>query len=389
MRSSLLTILAGASTALAAVKGFNYAAQEGNQAKFEADFKIAANLKGTNGFNSARLYTMIQEGTTNTPVEAIPAAIDTNTTLLLGLWTSVDQTAFNNELTALANAIKQYGSAFTDLVVGISVGSEDLYRISATGIENKSGVGQSPSVLVDYIGQVRKAIQGTSLGKSPVGHVDTWNAFINGTNKAVIDACDFLGLDEYPYFQTTDSNGIDSGYDLFFQAYDKVQSVAPGKQIWVTEAGWPTSGKQSAQAIASVDNAAKFWKDVACELEVRNINFWWYILADSGASPSFGVTDGAGNPLYDLSCNGVTRHSTNSSSSSNSTSTSSSAAGTSTGSSATGSGSGARPTGGSGSGSGSATGSSASATASSFNAAGQVQAGVAAVLIAAFAAALL
>lgn len=318
MKTPVVTaVLGGASTALAAVRGFNYGAQGQSQADFEASFRTAAALEGADDFTSARLYTMIQEGTTNTPIDAIPAAIDTSTTLLLGLWTSVDQATFDNELAALKSAMEQYGSDFTDLVVGISVGSEDLYRISETGLENDPiGVGQTPDVLVDYIGQVREAIQGTPLGAIPVGHVDTWNAFINESNSAVIEACDFLGLDEYPYYQTTDANGIENGKTLFFEAYDKVAALAPGKQIWVTEAGWPVSGEQSGDAVASVENAEIFWQEVSCELQEREINFWWYILEDS-TEISFSVSKG-GQPLYDLSCNNT---SDNSTSGSNSTST--------------------------------------------------------------------
>merc|ERR1712093_44850 len=267
MKSSILAVLGGASTALAAVRGFNYASQGQSYDGFASQFKTAASLAGADDFTSARLYTMIQEGTTNTPIDAIHAAIDTNTTLLLGLWASVDQSSFDNEITALKSAISQYGSSFAELVVGISVGSEDLYRISETGIAAGSGVGQSPDVLVDYIGQVRSAIKGTSLGSKPVGHVDTWNVYVNGSN------CDFLGLDEYPYYQTTDVNTIGNSSFLFFQAYDRVQAVSGGKPIWITEAGWPVSGPTSNLAVASVDDAETFWQGVACALENRGINF--------------------------------------------------------------------------------------------------------------------
>lgn len=377
MKSSVAAILGGASTALAAVRGFNYAAQGQSQAQFEASFRTAASLQGADDFTSARLYTMIQEGTTNSPIDAIPAAIDTKTTLLLGLWTSSPQSAFDNEITALKSAISQYGSDLANLVVGISVGSEDLYRISVTGLANDpTGVGQTPDVLVDYIGQVRDAIKGTSLANVPIGHVDTWNAFVNSSNSAVISACDFLGLDEYPYYQTTDPNSIDNAKDLFFEAYDKVQGVASGKQIWVTEAGWPVSGPQSGEATASVDNAEEFWQDVACELESRNINFWWYILEDS-ATPSFSVSQG-GKPLYDLSCHGSSNSTNGTSSHSNSTSsatgsknstatatghassTGASSSGAGASATATASGKETSPTGAGGSGSGSGSGSSSS-----------------------------
>ena len=102
---TLFTLAASLSTASAVVyQAFNY----GAGADFENDFKTAKALVGTSGFTSARLCTMIQPGTTNTPTEAIQAAIDTGTTLLLGLWASEAQDAFNNELAALSSAISQY-----------------------------------------------------------------------------------------------------------------------------------------------------------------------------------------------------------------------------------------------------------------------------------------
>ena len=188
------------------------------------------------------LMFFIQAGTTNTPTQAIPAAISTKTSLLLGLFLSSDQAVFNNELTALRSAISTYGQDFVDLIAGISVGSEDLYRISPIGIENDSGAGVEPAQVADYIGQVRSLIAGTAAGGKVVGHVDTWTAYVNSSNNAVIDACDFIGMDAYPYFQNTMSNAIESGKTLFFDAYNATVAVAGGKPVWITETGWPVSG---------------------------------------------------------------------------------------------------------------------------------------------------
>lgn len=100
------------------------------QSDFQEEFTTAQNLRGSPGlFNSVRLYTMIQSGTETDPISAFPAAIATNTSMLLGIWCSGTET-IENELTAIQNAIDQYGQEFADLVVGISVGSEDLYRLS-------------------------------------------------------------------------------------------------------------------------------------------------------------------------------------------------------------------------------------------------------------------
>lgn len=301
-----LALVGSLSLASAQYKGFNWASSGNAQSNFEADFNAQASLPGASGFNSARLYTMIQDGTTDTPISAIPAAIASKTTLLLGLWASAGQDAFNNELNALKSAISQYGSDFADAVVGISVGSEDLYRDTYTSqVVNKDpNPGASPDTLADYISQVRKAISGTSLSSKPVGHVDTYTAYINGSNSALINAVDFCGMDAYPYYQTTVANGIDQAYDLFFSAYDQTASACGSKPVWVTETGWPYSGKQSNDAVASVENAQRYWDEVGCALFGKT-NVWWFTLADGGSSPAFGIrgTSINNSPIFDLTCN--------------------------------------------------------------------------------------
>ncbi|KAH6642565.1 glycoside hydrolase superfamily [Boeremia exigua] len=310
--SSVIASAALLSTANAAIKGFNYGAQFNNDAPkllvdFEYEFNAAKNLPGTNGWTSARLYTMIQHGTSNTVIEAIQAAINTKTKLLLGLWASAGQEQFNNEIAALKAAIAQHGTAFTDLVEGISVGSEDLYRISADGAGGNPGT--QPDVLVNYIKQTRAAIAGTPLAGAPLGHVDTWQVYINASNSDVIKNLDFIGFDAYPYFQGAFANSVGNGADLFFDAYNQTRAVAQGKPIWVTETGWPVSGETVGQAVPSVDNARIYWEDVACKLVNDNVNLYYYLLQDvqwGNPSPSFGIKPGGDlaqvDPLFDLSC---------------------------------------------------------------------------------------
>lgn len=201
MRLSLSFAVAAAllSGTEAAYKGFNYGAFFGNQqakgyADFKYEFEAAKALPGTNSqFTSARLYTMIQHGTKKDVITAIKAAIDTKTQLLLGIWTSAGQSVVDNEVAALKSAISTYGTKFTDLVVGISVGSEDLYRITPTAIANgEKNPGVQPAQLVKYINQVRTAIKGTGLAKKPIGHVDTWTAFVNAST--FCDSFEFFDL---------------------------------------------------------------------------------------------------------------------------------------------------------------------------------------------------
>lgn len=302
----------------AAYQGFNYGTTKSDgsynlEADFKTEFQTAKNLVGTSGFTSARLYTMIQGGTTKDPILAIPAAIAEDTSLLLGLWTSGGN--IDNEIAALTTAINTYGEAFTKLVVGISVGSEDLYRNSVTGAKNKAGVGINPDELVTYIKQVKSAISGTTLSGASIGHVDTWDAWTNSSNSAVINEIDWLGFDGYPYFQTTMANGIDQGKSLFDDAVAKTNAVANGKEVWITETGWPVSGPTEGDAVASLANAKQYWDQVGCPL-FGETNTWWYTLSDAGASPSFGISSSTSNttPLFDLSCKNVSSSSSASSS---------------------------------------------------------------------------
>ena len=167
-------------------------------------------------------------------------------------------------------------------------------------------------MVAGYITQVKSAIANTLAAGKPVGHVDTWTAWVNSSNNAVIAACDFIGMDAYPYFQSTMTNAIADGYSLFFSAYDQTVAATAGKPVWITETGWPVSGSTLNLAVPSTQNAEIYWDQVGCGRLFDKINTWWYTLQDAvptTPSPSFGVI-GAGSsrielpttPLYDLSC---------------------------------------------------------------------------------------
>ncbi|OAA68942.1 GPI-anchored cell wall beta-1,3-endoglucanase EglC [Cordyceps fumosorosea ARSEF 2679] len=331
--SSILALATAVTGATAAFQGFNYESKGRDQAGFEAEFKNAQGLEGTNGgFTSARLYTMIQDGTVSDPISAIPAAISTKTSLLFGLWASAGQTQFDNEISALKKTAQQYcGQSLGNLVAGISVGSEDLYRDSALGQAAGENPGVGPSVLADYVQQTRDAVKGTCLEKAPIGHVDTWTAYANSTNRALSDKLDWVGMDAYPYYENQKDNGIENAKSLFQSAIDNTNTGTGGKPLWITETGWPVSGKAENKAQASIENAQTFWREVGCP-RFGKVNVFWFIMQDGGPSqasaPSFGIVGGntlSTKPLFDLSCDGYTDGGSGSSSSSSSASASASA----------------------------------------------------------------
>ncbi|RDL41705.1 (Trans)glycosidase [Venustampulla echinocandica] len=287
-----LALAASLSGANAYWSGFNALAKRADgqcktQADWEQDFRAMKSLPG--GFTSLRVYA---SSDCNTLTNAVPAAIATGGHILVGVWTQ-DDNHFNAEKQALLAAVQQHGFGW---VVAVSVGSEDLYRKETPAWR-----------LAEQIHDVRGMLS-TVLGYTTdvqVGHVDTWTAWVDGANTAVIQACDFVGTDGYPYFQNKEPNSIDVASNLFWNSVKKtrdvVNSVKPGTWVWVTETGWPSSGPVENQATPSVDNAQRYWKEVACSA-FSSAHTFWYSLQDFNASPSFGVLDVNFNPVYNLAC---------------------------------------------------------------------------------------
>ena len=315
MRSVLLTTVLAATAVTAqdlatGILGFNSGAtfpdhKAKKQKDFKKEFETAAKLHGSPGaFTSVRLYTMIQAYTDTDILEAIPAAIETKTTMLLGLWCS-GKGGIDNELKALKKAIDKHGNDIKDLVVGISVGSEDLYRISESGIENDSDVGRTPDEIVGYIKDVRDAIDGTVLSSKPVGHVDAWSAWSNSSNSDVIDAVDFLGVDLYPYYEKDKGNSFDNVTNVYDYIFGEVEAVAGDKPMWITETGYPSSGPAFGEAETGVDKAGEYWQEIGCAKIFGKMNVWWYNLRDSNPDidEKFAITDDLSvTPKYNLSC---------------------------------------------------------------------------------------
>lgn len=246
MWTKAASIIALATTALAQSKGFNYGATNADGScrgynDFVRFFNEAKSLPGASGFNTARLYTSIQCGSAANPIEAFRAAIDTDTNLLVGLWASAGRDVYQNELNALISGARQLGTAFTDRIIGISVGSEDLYRSSPQGVANNAGVGATGAEIEGYIGWMRDWIRGTALENKPIGHVDTWTAWILPENRGVANTVNWLGHNSFPYFETTRPNSIDQARENFYTAVGQTESVSGGKPVWVTETGWPRS----------------------------------------------------------------------------------------------------------------------------------------------------
>lgn len=212
----------------------------------------------------------------------------------------------------MIDAVNQYSTAFIDLVVRVSVDSEDVYRTTDIGMASNVGPGATPDTLVGYVNQVRSAISSTALACKAIGHVDTCNTWTNTTYTAgLIDTVDFLGVDAYPYYESTKSNSINNSRTLFWDDFDDVVGAAHGKPVWVTGTGWPVQRATINEATVGLVNAATYFQQTACSLFHNGVNTWRFNFQDRQqvvppAGVVFAVT-GLGlppptTPLYSMLC---------------------------------------------------------------------------------------
>lgn len=304
MKSSdfLLPLVVTIATPAAAYwRGFNVKSNtaDGTTCKTKDDWKevFQAIQNFPNGINAARLF---YSHKCDSLANAVPEAIATGTHILVGLDDS--DSDFEDEKGALLDAIEQYGFNW---LVGISIGSESLYR---------GNIG--PNSLTNKINDVRAMVQsidGYNADKKfiEVGHVDTTNAWFDEANTAVIRACDFIGVDVYPYFQAEDDNHIDNARRLFDDAITQAKSTvtkalegsSSGRMpsVWVTETGWPVNGGTNGDAVPSVSNAASYFQQVACP-SFNRMNTFWFTYQDWFALPSFAVVDADGQEYFSQKC---------------------------------------------------------------------------------------
>ncbi|EAT79683.2 hypothetical protein SNOG_12883 [Parastagonospora nodorum SN15] len=263
--------------------GFNYGAFWGSvgNAKTATDFKAgfgyAHDLKSAMPFNSARLFTCKQQGTNDEYSQAFDAAVETKTNLLLGMWISPAKRGdpldnlIKTELSALGKGFEKHGQALGDLVIGLSVGSEDIFRWE----DDKENVGVAAKDVTAAIKKVKDTIASSAFAKymanKPIGHVDT-------AKHSVVDGADFYGITVYPYWN---KDPVANAKGSFKGTLDNVVSRANGKPIWIAEVGWPFQGASQGASQANAQSLQQFWSDVGCSIIGKYTTFWFELIKDS------------------------------------------------------------------------------------------------------------
>jgi glycoside/pentoside/hexuronide:cation symporter, GPH family len=182
--------------------------------------------------------------------EYIPkAARDKGLKVMAGAW--IDGNRANNEK-EIKSLIDLALKGNVDIAV---VGNEVLLRNDLTEQE-----------LIHYIQQVKNA-----LPNIPVGYVDAYYQFKE--YPAIADACDLILANCYPFWEGC---RIEQASGYLKQMYEVAKEAAKGKNVIITETGWPDQGTMNGEALPSPDNAMRYFLNTQRWAQHEHIEMFYF-----------------------------------------------------------------------------------------------------------------
>ena len=168
---------------------------------------------------------------------------------LVGAWLSDNKEDNEREIEGLIGLAKE---GCVDIA---AVGNEVLYRNELTLEE-----------LLKYIKRVKEAIPGI-----PVGYVDAYYEF--SRHPDLVAASDVILSNCYPYWEGCD---IDGSLGHMQQMFGQASAAAMGKQVIITETGWPSEGGSLKGAFSSAENAMKYFINAQVWVEQANVSLFYF-----------------------------------------------------------------------------------------------------------------
>ena len=132
-------------------------------------------------------------------------------------------------------------------------------------------------------------------------YVDAYFEFVD--HPRITEACDVLLANCYPFWE-----GCPAEHALLYMKdmYRRVESVANGKRVIVSETGWPNIGSAEGAAAPSFENAIKYFVDTCRWAEADDIEIFyfssfdesWKVGAEGDVGAYWGLWDKDGRPKY-------------------------------------------------------------------------------------------
>ncbi|QWF71183.1 glycosyltransferase [Methylomonas paludis] len=227
--------------------------------------------------HSIRTYTSL-EG-----MEVVPElAAKYGEHLAMGAWIDSDLEKNRREIESLITLSNQYPKA----IVRTLVGNETLLR-KDVDIEQ----------LIEYIREVKKRTW------KPVSTSETWDIW--KANPELVNEVDYIAVHILPYWEGIP---LEAAVDYIFERYHDLQQTFPGKQIVITEVGWPSDGQPFKHATASLANQAKFLREFLNRANEENLVYYvveafdqpWKISIEGTAGAYWGLFNVDRQPKFPM-----------------------------------------------------------------------------------------
>lgn len=173
----------------------------------------------------------------------------------LGAWIGPESTLAGQEANQLnvANLINAALAGEADMLI---VGSEVLLRNDV-----------SAATLIGYINQVQAAVPPSI----PVTTADVYSKFFQYPQ--VVNACDLLMANIFPFWE---GESVENALTNVHRNYFNTKIVASGKEVWISEAGWPSAGQIVGSAVPSETNAAVFFQRFVSWARSNSVPFLYF-----------------------------------------------------------------------------------------------------------------
>lgn len=168
---------------------------------------------------------------------------------LVGAWLGNDDEVNQREIAGLIELAKE---GYVDIA---AVGNEVMYRKDLT-----------EEALLEFIYKVKAAIPQT-----PVGYVDAYYEFSH--RPAITDACDLILCNCYPFWEGCP---FENALEYMQKMYHQAKDAGGGKQVIITETGWPSQGENLKGAIPSETSARDYFINTQLWSREENIPVFYF-----------------------------------------------------------------------------------------------------------------
>lgn len=169
---------------------------------------------------------------------------------LVGAWLGKDDEVNQRETEGLVELAKQ---GYVDIA---AVGNEVMYRKDLTEEQ-----------LIEFIESVKAAIP----AGIPVGYVDAYYEFSH--RPAITAVCDVILCNCYPFWEGCP---FEHSLDYMKQMYAQAKAAGNGKEVIITETGWPSKGENLRGAVPSERSSRDYFINTQLWSANENIPVFYF-----------------------------------------------------------------------------------------------------------------